>query len=136
MTLLQSFLHLTNFRSPLLRNLVPSVSAAFAIQAAFAIPSIVAQNETFYDFSGSLTYLSVTLISLYLPSLRARYAASALQGVPNAAAKAPLPSIFSPFTSAGGVSALNWRQVLLSGAVMFWAIRRESIRQPCLPVRT
>jgi hypothetical protein len=125
MMLLQSFLHLTNFRSPFLRTLVPSVSAAFAIQAAFAIPSILAESERFYDFSGSLTFLSVTVLSLYLPSIRARYAATALDGARDVASRTPLPSIFAPFTSPGGVAALNWRQVVLSGAVMFWAARRK-----------
>lgn len=114
MAILQSILRLTNFRSPLLRTLVPSVSAAFAIQAAVAVPSIIAQNEKFYDFSGSLTFLSVTALSLYLPSLRAQYASSA---------QASLPSLLAPFTGVGGVSGLNWRQVALSGAVTIWAIR-------------
>lgn len=119
MTLLQSLLHLTNFKSPLLRTLVPAVSAAYAIQAAFAVPSILAQNERFYDFSGSLTFLSVTALSLYLPSLRAKYSSNL------ANASASLPSLLAPFTKPGGVGALNWRQVVLSGAVIFWAVRCE-----------
>ncbi|KAH6682396.1 hypothetical protein F5X68DRAFT_172425 [Plectosphaerella plurivora] len=123
MTLIQSLLHLTNFRSPFLRTLVPSVSAAFAIQAAFAIPSILAESERFYDFSGSLTFLSVTVLSLYLPSIRARYAATALDGARDVASRAALPSLFAPFSSPGGMAALNWRQVVLSGAVAFWASR-------------
>ncbi|KZL64716.1 hypothetical protein CI238_11730 [Colletotrichum incanum] len=120
MSLLQSLLHLTNFKSPLLRTLVPAVSAAYAIQAAFALPSILAQNERFYDFSGSLTYLSVTALSLYLPALRAKYTPTF------ANASTSLPSLLAPFTSPGGVGALNWRQVVLSGAVAFWAIRLGS----------
>ncbi|GKT65886.1 DUF1295-domain-containing protein [Colletotrichum tofieldiae] len=120
MSLLQSLLHLTNFKSPLLRTLVPAVSAAYAIQAAFALPSILAQNERFYDFSGSLTYLSVTALSLYLPALRAKYTPAL------ANASTSLPSLLAPFTSPGGVGALNWRQVVLSGAVIFWAIRLGS----------
>ncbi|GKT70935.1 DUF1295-domain-containing protein [Colletotrichum tofieldiae] len=121
MSLLQSLLHLTNFKSPLLRTLVPAVSAAYAIQAAFALPSILAQNERFYDFSGSLTYLSVTALSLYLPALRAKYTPAL------ANASTSLPSLLAPFTSPGGVGALNWRQVVLSGAVIFWAIRCKSL---------
>ncbi|KAJ0337386.1 hypothetical protein COL154_005225 [Colletotrichum chrysophilum] len=117
MTLLQSLLHLTNFKNPLLRTLVPSVSAAYAIQFAFAIPSIVAQNERFYDFSGSLTFLSVTALSLYLPSLRTTFSSTA------ANVSTPLPSLFAPFTNPGRLGALNWRQVALSGAVVFWAVR-------------
>lgn len=57
MTLVNSLLHLTNFRNPFLRTLVPSIGAAFAIQTAVAIPSILAQSERFYDLSGSLTYV-------------------------------------------------------------------------------
>ncbi|GKT44117.1 uncharacterized protein ColSpa_04298 [Colletotrichum spaethianum] len=120
MSLLQSLLHLTNFKSPLLRTLVPAVSAAYAIQAAFALPSIFAQNERFYDFSGSLTYLSVTALSLYLPALRAKYTPTV------ANASTSLPSLLAPFTSPGGMGALNWRQVVLSGAVIFWAVRLGS----------
>ncbi|CAI0642275.1 unnamed protein product [Colletotrichum noveboracense] len=120
MTLLQSLLHLTNFKNPLLRTLVPSVSAAYAIQFAFAIPSILAQNERFYDFSGSLTFLSVTALSLYLPSLRTTFSSTA------ANVSTPLPSLFAPFTNPGRLGALNWRQVALSGAVVFWAVRLGS----------
>ncbi|KAK4443597.1 hypothetical protein QBC34DRAFT_416848 [Podospora aff. communis PSN243] len=114
MSLLQSLLRLTNFRSPLLRTIVPSVSAAFAIQAAFAIPSIIAQSDRFYDFSGSVTYLAVTALSLYLPALRARAAGSTL----------PLPGLLEAFKNGGG--ALNWRQVLLSGCAGVWAARLGS----------
>jgi len=108
MSLLQSLLRLTNFRNPLLRTVVPSISAAFAIQAAFAIPSIIAQSDRFYDFSGSLTYLAVTALSLYLPALRARAASG----------NGPLPGLLSE-------TAFNWRQVVLSVAVGVWAARRE-----------
>ncbi|KAI2466843.1 DUF1295-domain-containing protein [Annulohypoxylon bovei var. microspora] len=114
--LLQKLLHLTNFRSPLLRTAVPGVAAAFALQAAVAVPSILAQSERFYDASGSVTFLSVTLLSLYLPSLRTR-AAAALAGLP----KPPLPSLLGAFT--GGAGAFHWRQVVLSAAVVFWSVR-------------
>ncbi|KAI1846089.1 hypothetical protein JX266_007898 [Neoarthrinium moseri] len=119
MALLQHLLHVTNFRSPFLRTLVPSVSAAFAIQTAFAIPSVLAQSERFYDASGALTFLSVTLLSLYLPSLRTRSAA-ALKGT-----DVKLPSLLSAFARGGG-AAFNWRQVALSAAVAFWSIRLGS----------
>ncbi|KAK2049187.1 DUF1295-domain-containing protein [Colletotrichum somersetense] len=120
MTLLQSLLHLTNFKSPLLRTLVPAVSAAYAIQAAFALPSILAQNERFYDFSGSLTYLSVTALSLYLPALRAKYTPTL------ANASTALPGFLARLISPGSTGAPNWRQVALSGAVIFWAVRLGS----------
>ena len=123
MTLLQGLLHLTDFGSQLLRTSVPSITAAVAIQTAFAIPSIIAQSERFYDFSGSLTFLSVTALSLYLPALRARYGS----GV---ASNEPLPSLLSPFLAAGGRNGFNWRQVALSGAVAIWAMRRMLMTLP------
>ncbi|KAK0617036.1 hypothetical protein B0T14DRAFT_435050 [Immersiella caudata] len=116
MSLLQSLLRQTNFQSPLLRTIVPSVSAAFAIQAAFAIPSMIAQSDRFYDFSGSVTYLAVTALSLYLPALRARAAGG----------NVPLPSLLAAFGSGAGGAGLNWRQVLLSGCVVVWTARLGS----------
>jgi len=107
MTLLQHLLHLTNFKSPVLRTVVPSVSAVVAIQTAFAVPSIAAQSDRFYDFSGALTYIAVSALSLYLPALRARYSSAGAPGLPSLA-------------KAGG---WNWRQVVLSGAVGIWATR-------------
>ncbi|KAH7323533.1 hypothetical protein BKA65DRAFT_70691 [Rhexocercosporidium sp. MPI-PUGE-AT-0058] len=118
MTLISSLLHVTNFRNPFLRTLIPSVGAAFAIQAAVAVPSIFAQSERFYDLSGSLTYLSVTALSLYLPTLRARAAASLAGKAPPA-----WPSLVDAFTGKGGPNGLNWRQVVLSTAVSIWATR-------------
>lgn len=119
MTFTSTLLHLTNFRNPFLKTLIPSVSAAFAIQAAVAAPSILAQSERFYDLSGSLTYLSVTALSLYLPTLRARVAAQA-SGKVNLPA---WPSLVDAFTGKGGPNGLNWRQVVLSAAVSVWALR-------------
>ncbi|PHH65959.1 hypothetical protein CDD81_907 [Ophiocordyceps australis] len=72
-------LRLTSFRSPLLRTLVPSVAAAFALQACVAVPSVAAQSERFYDVSGSATVLAVGALSLYLPALRARAAGEPVQ---------------------------------------------------------
>ncbi|TVY94259.1 hypothetical protein LAWI1_G000347 [Lachnellula willkommii] len=118
MTLLSSLLHVTNFRNPFIRTLVPSIGAAFAIQAAVAVPSILAQSERFYDLSGSLTYISVTALSLYLPALRARAAAS-LAGK----AQPALPSLLDALTGKGGPNGLNWRQVVISTAVAVWATR-------------
>ncbi|KAI0386486.1 DUF1295-domain-containing protein [Hypomontagnella monticulosa] len=110
-------LHLTNFRSPLLRAAVPSVAAAFALQTAVAVPSIYVQSERFFDASGAVTFLSVTLLSLYLPSLRVRTAAS-LAGIP----KPPFPNLFAP----GVGNAPHWRQLALSAAVVFWSVRLGS----------
>jgi len=121
MTLLSTLLGVTNFRNPFLRTLVPSIAAAFALQGAVAVPSILAQSERFYDLSGSLTYLSVTALSLYLPTLRARAAA-------NLAGKAApaWPGLVDGLRGTGGANGLNWRQVVLSAAVGIWATRLGS----------
>lgn len=109
--ILHGMLNATNFRNPFLRTLVPSIGLAYGIQAAVAIPSIIWQTERFYDLSGSLTYISCTALSLYLPTLRARAAATT-------AATAPAwPSLLASLTSKGAVNAWNWRQVVLSAAV-------------------
>lgn len=121
MTVLTSLLAATNYRSPFLRTLVPSLGLAYGIQAAFAIPSIATKNERFYDLSGSLTYLSCTALSLFLPTIRARSAAR-LTG----AAIPSWPSLLGAFTSQAGPLALNWRQVALSAAVSIWAARLGS----------
>ncbi|KAK3074883.1 hypothetical protein LTR53_002337 [Teratosphaeriaceae sp. CCFEE 6253] len=118
--LINTLLHLTNYKSPFLRTLLPSIGLAFGLQAAVAVPSILAQTERYYDLSGSLTYISCTALSLYLPTLRARYAASTLQALP------AWPSLLASLTSKGGVSAWNWRQVVLSAAVTIWATRLGS----------
>jgi hypothetical protein len=116
MTLLQSLLHGTNFRSPILRTIVPCVSAAFAIQTAVAIPSITGQSDRFYDFSGSLTHLGVAALSLYLPALRARAAAGG----------GGLPSVLAAFNNPK-TALFNWRQVVLTAAVSIWATRRKAL---------
>ncbi|CZS95886.1 uncharacterized protein RAG0_05377 [Rhynchosporium agropyri] len=118
MTVLSTLLNATNFRNPFLKTLIPSIATAFALQGAVALPSILAQSERFYDLSGSLTYLSVTALSLYLPTLRARVAASLAGTV-----KPAFPSLLAAFTGNGGPHGLNWRQVVLSAAVSVWATR-------------
>lgn len=106
-----ALLHATNYRTPFLRTLVPSIGLAYGLQAAVAIPSIIFQTERFYDLSGSLTYLSCTALSLSLPLLRARYAAGSATS---------LPGVFEILRAA------NWRQLALSAAVTFWAARLGS----------
>lgn len=125
MTLLSTLLHATNYSNPFLRTLIPSVSLAYGIQGLVAIPSVLAQSEKFYDLSGSLTYLSCTLLSLYLPTLRARAAAAALGAV-----KPAWPSVLGALAGKAG-AGLNWRQVVLSAAVSVWATRRR--RHPAPP---
>jgi hypothetical protein len=118
--LLRAFLSATNFRTPLLRTVVPTVGAAFAIQAAVAVPSILAQTERFYDLSGSLTYLSCTALSLSLPVFRARAAASGAGAV-----ALGWPSILKSLqgSSLAQVGFWDWRQLVLSAAVGVWATR-------------
>ncbi|KAI4156907.1 MAG: hypothetical protein L6R39_000920 [Caloplaca ligustica] len=87
----------------------------YIIIGLVAIPSIIAQTERFYDLSGSLTYISCTAFSLYLPTIRAR-AAAAVAGT----AKPAWPSILGALSGNGG---FNWRQVVLSAAVCTWATR-------------
>lgn len=118
MTLLTTLLAATNYKNPFLRTLVPSIGLAYSIQAAVAIPSILAQNERFYDLSGSLTYLSCTALSLFLPAVRARSAAHLL-----GATKPAWPSLLSALNGTGGAYGFNWRQVALSAAVSIWATR-------------
>ena len=119
--ILNTLLHASNFRNPFLRTLVPSIVLAYGIQAAVAIPSILAQSERFYDLSGSVTYISCTALSLFMPAIRAR-AAARVTGTPLPA----FPSLLSAFSGTAGPLGLNWRQVLLSTAVSIWATRCES----------
>jgi len=112
MTLLQSLLRATAFKNPLLRTLVPSVALAYGIQTAVAVPSIAAQTERYYDLSGSLTYLSCTALSLFLPYLRAQNSGAIVGG------------LTEYFSSKGlGQGTWWWRQALLSAAVGIWATR-------------
>ncbi|KAG7113051.1 hypothetical protein HYQ44_009155 [Verticillium longisporum] len=53
MPLFQFLLRMSNFRNPLLRTLVPSISTAFAIQAAFApLPPFVARQQCVLGSTG------------------------------------------------------------------------------------
>ena len=127
--LLHTLLRLTAFQSPFLRTLLPSIGLAYGIQAAVAIPSILATTERFYDLSGSLTYISCVALSLYLPTLRARAAAAGAKGVGAiaglGAGQAKWPSLLDSLMGRGGVNVWNWRQVVLSAAVVIWATRCE-----------
>lgn len=122
MTVLGTLLHLSNFKNPFLRTLVPSIGLAYGLQLATAIPSILAQSERFYDLSGSITYISCTALSLYMPAIRAR-AAARLAGAPIPA----FPSLLSAFNGTAGPLGFNWRQVVLSTAVTLWATRLGSM---------
>ncbi|CAF9915988.1 MAG: hypothetical protein HETSPECPRED_002708 [Heterodermia speciosa] len=121
MAFIPSLLRATHFSNPFLSTLVPSISLAYGLQALVAIPSIAAQTERFYDLSGSLTYLSCTALSLYLPTIRARHAAT-LAGTPPPA----WPNLLHALVGRSG--GLNWRQAVLSTAVSIWATRRTDSR--------
>lgn len=118
MTLLQTLLRATAFKNPLLRTLVPSVALAYGIQTAVAVPSIAAQTERYYDLSGSLTYLSCTAVSLFLPYLRAKNAGVVTGGI-------------AEYLGSNGVGIWWWRQAVLSAAVGIWATRREFYNWHC-----
>jgi hypothetical protein len=60
------------------------------------------------DFSGSLTYLGCTALSLYLPTLRARSLANS-QGL-------PLPKF-------PGITSFHPRQIIMSGLTVLWTAR-------------
>jgi hypothetical protein len=114
MTLIQTLLRATAFKTPLLRTLVPSVALAYGIQAAVAVPSIAAQTERYYDLSGSLTYISCTALSLFLPYMRAKAAGTITGG---------LTEYFGSKGLGQGQGIWFWRQVVLSAAVGVWAVR-------------
>jgi len=63
------------------------------------------------DFSGSLTYIGCTALSLYLPALRARSLARS-QGL-------PIPSFLT-------LSSFHPRQLIMSGLTLLWAFRLGS----------
>ncbi|KAF2193456.1 DUF1295-domain-containing protein [Zopfia rhizophila CBS 207.26] len=115
MTLLQTFLRTTSFRTPFLRTLIPSVALAYGIQTAVAIPSVAAQTERFYDLSGTLTYLSCTALSLLLPYLYAKSAGAITMGLKEYLS-APAPE----------QGCWWWRHVALSAAVGVWSVRLGS----------
>jgi hypothetical protein len=115
MTLLQTILHATAFKNPLLRTLAPSLALAYGIQTAVAVPSIAAQTEKYYDLSGSLTYLSCVGASLVLPYLHAQQSGQAVGGLSQYLGSTDL-----------GQGTWWWRQALLSAAIGIWATRRTS----------
>lgn len=73
----------------------------------FAAIFVPQQNEKFYDLGGAIGWMSSTAISLYYPSLKAKF----WDGVPGAL---PRLSSFAP------------RQILLTAAVGLWSLRLGS----------
>ncbi|KAK3682043.1 hypothetical protein B0T22DRAFT_493857 [Podospora appendiculata] len=102
---LQTLLQATDFRSTFLANLVPAVTAAFAVQLVFGIPAVIRHSDFFYDFSGGWTFLLTLTSSLFLPALRS-----------------------NSRTIGADVSldAWNWRQLAMSGGVLVYSVRLSS----------
>lgn len=145
MAIIQSFLEMTNFASPLARNVWPCIMVAYAIQILVAIPSVIYKSDRFFDASGLSTFLIVTLLSLYFPAIRAMYGVDNLgqvadaikEGVEKVTGTEPGWGglLMAPFKrssivqdiAAGTPLAIdyNWRQLALSGAVVIWAVRRK-----------
>ncbi|RSH94296.1 hypothetical protein EHS25_004099 [Saitozyma podzolica] len=81
----------------------------FAFQAAFAAYSVPAKTDRFYDFAGSLGFISSTILSLYYPAIR-----SSLRGIP---VKWNIDTL---------VRAHHPRQLLGTAMVVIWAGRLGS----------
>ncbi|KAM5350482.1 hypothetical protein ACJ41O_006987 [Fusarium nematophilum] len=98
---------------PLLRALLPPVAAALTLQAAAGLPSIASRSDRIYDLSGSLTFLAVGALSLYLPRV---------------SSTAVLPGLLSVLRGQGPtvLRHADWRQLVLTGAVAVWATRLGS----------
>ncbi|KAF8517746.1 hypothetical protein BU17DRAFT_49565 [Hysterangium stoloniferum] len=89
---------------PLFSRLLPPIIAAYSIQGISALIFIPLRNETYYDFCGSLGFLSATLTSLYYPALRAMLWDRA-------------PGSFPP------ISSFASRQLLVTAALGLWTVR-------------
>lgn len=127
-TLLTRLLHLTLnstlpvLRHPLVGALAIPTAAAFAVQGIVGAPSVFLwQSERFYDLSGSVGFLAVAGLSLYLPALRARVAAR----VAGAGGVGGWPGLLEAFRSGGAAAAggFGWRQVVVTACVVTWAAR-------------
>ncbi|KAF8959527.1 hypothetical protein BDZ97DRAFT_1837545 [Flammula alnicola] len=92
---------------PVFSRLVPTITSAYALQALFALIFVPQQNEIFYDLGGAVGWISSTFLSLYYPSLKAKF----WNGVPGAL---PALTSFAP------------RQLLLTAAVGIWSFRLGS----------
>ncbi|KAH9966250.1 DUF1295-domain-containing protein [Lactifluus volemus] len=89
-------------------SLLPVAGSAFSLQAILAAIFVPQANEMWYDFGGSLGFLSTTVVSLYYPTLKAR--------LWDGAAHVPFPPLFS----------FAPRQLLLTTALGIWTVRLGS----------
>jgi len=88
-------------------RLLPVAGSAFSLQTILAAIFVPQANEKWYDLGGSLGFFTTTFVSLYYPTLKARY----WQG-----ANVPFPSL----------SSFAPRQLLLTAALTVWAVRLGS----------
>ncbi|KAH9926838.1 hypothetical protein B0H21DRAFT_700749 [Amylocystis lapponica] len=93
---------------PLFSSLLPSAASAYGLQTALALIFVPQADEKFYDLGGALGFVSTSFISLYYPSLKARF----WEG--NTAVKIPAFTSFAP------------RQILLNAALVAWSARLGS----------
>ncbi len=107
MSLTDGLLHITDFRAPFLQTFVPAAASAYAIQTAFGVHGVLKADEHFYDFSGGITFLAATSLSFLLPILRAGHAIAADTLAQDR----------------------DWRQTLVTGAVIAYSTRRKRSRQ-------
>jgi hypothetical protein len=108
-----------SFSQPFLRVLIPSAGAAYGLQALVAIPSVLVASERFYDISGSLTFITATLLSMYLPIMQTRAVAAMTATIP----KPGYPRILGFLGSALGQNDFSVRKLAVNAAVIVWAMR-------------
>ena len=113
MDFLGSLVDAAHITGPISQNAILTLAVALAIQALFAVPSIVAQSELCYDFSGALTFLACTALGLYRTRRHGRLFGQDSQ------------VLFSLVVESGGSPALDWRQLAATCAVSIWSLRRE-----------
>jgi len=88
-------------------RLLPVAGSAFSLQTVLAAIFVPQANEKWYDLGGALGFLSTTFVSLYYPTLKARY----WEG-----ANVPFPTL----------SSFAPRQLLLTASLVIWTVRLGS----------
>ncbi|KAI0091359.1 hypothetical protein BDY19DRAFT_935324 [Irpex rosettiformis] len=91
--------------APFFSKLLPALASAYGLQTVMAAIFVPQAKELWYDLGGGLGFLSTTLLSLYYPSLKAKF----WDNLPGAL----VPSItdFAP------------RQILLTALMTMWSAR-------------
>lgn len=92
---------------PVFSRLVPPLASAYGLQAVCAAIFVPLKDEKFYDLTGALTFLSTTFISLYYPSLKAKFWDKTISSLPSLLTFAP-------------------RQLLATAALTIWSVRLGS----------